>query len=272
MVSKNLRFGMLNKLIYIFKYIKYFLTAQTRHDLHSPFVYELTTDVILSETYFYAYDKVEEIRSKLLDSSKVIVVEDLGAGSTAFQLNKNRRVKDIVRVSSKDAKYGQLLFRLANHFNPETIVELGTCAGLSTLYLANGCQTSTVYSIEGAPELAKLAAKNFKKIKQKNIIQLVGNFDVELNPLLATLEKVDFVFIDGNHRKLPTLQYFEQFLSKSHNNTVFIFDDIHWSNEMEEAWQTIKSDARVSVTIDLFVFGIVFLRQELSKQHFIIRF
>lgn len=263
---------MLNKLIYIFKYIKYFLTAQTRHDLHSPFVYELTTDVILSETYFYAYDKVEEIRSKLLDSSKVIVVEDLGAGSTAFQLNKNRRVRDIVKVSSKDSKYGQLLFRLANHFSPETILELGTCVGLSTLYLANGCQTATVYSIEGAPELAKLAAKNFKKIKQKNIVQLVGNFDDELGPLLATLEKVDFVFIDGNHRKAPTLAYFNELLLKSHNNTVFVFDDIHWSQEMEEAWSTIKSHNKVTVTIDLFVFGIVFLKEELTKQHFTIRF
>lgn len=263
---------MLNKLIYIFKYIKYFLTAQTRHDLHSPFVYELTTDVILSETYFYAYDKVEEIRSKLLDSSKVIVVEDLGAGSTAFQLNKNRRVRDIVKVSSKDSKYGQLLFRLANHFSPETILELGTCVGLSTLYLANGCQTATVYSIEGAPELAKLAAKNFKKIKQKNIVQLVGNFDDELGPLLATLEKVDFVFIDGNHRKAPTLAYFNELLLKSHNNTVFVFDDIHWSQEMEEAWSTIQSHNKVTVTIDLFVFGIVFLKEELTKQHFTIRF
>lgn len=263
---------MLNKLIYIFKYIKYFLTAQTRHDLHSPFVYELTTDVILSETYFYAYDKVEEIRSKLLDSSKVIVVEDLGAGSTAFQLNKNRRVRDIVKVSSKDSKYGQLLFRLANHFSPETILELGTCVGLSTLYLANGCQTATVYSIEGATELAKLAAKNFKKIKQKNIVQLVGNFDDELGPLLATLEKVDFVFIDGNHRKAPTLAYFNELLLKSHNNTVFVFDDIHWSQEMEEAWSTIQSHNKVTVTIDLFVFGIVFLKEELTKQHFTIRF
>lgn len=263
---------MLNKLIYIFKYIKYFLTAQTRHDLHSPFVYELTTDVIHSETYFYAYDKVEEIRSKLLDSSKVIVVEDLGAGSTAFQLNRNRRVKDIVEVSSKDLKYGQLLFRLANHFNPDVIVELGTCVGLSTLYLANGCQTSTVYTIEGAPELAKLATKNFKKIKQKNIVQIIGNFDQELNPLLASLEKVDFVFIDGNHRKAPTIAYFNQFLTKAHNDTVFVFDDIHWSKEMDEAWEEIIADERVTVSIDLFALGIVFLKKELSNQHFTIRF
>ena len=57
-----------------------------------------------------------------------------------------------------------------------------------------------------------------------------------------------------------------------HNDTVFIFDDIHWSEGMEQAWDTIKAHPAVQVTVDLFGVGLVFFRREQPKQHFILRF
>ena len=80
------------------------------------------------------------------------------------------------------------------------------------------------------------------------------------------------VYFDGNHQQKQTLKYFNACLRNIHNNTVFIFDDINWSKEMGNAWEIIKNEHRVTTTIDLFQWGIVFFRKELSKEHFIIRF
>ena len=127
-------------------------------------------------------------------------------------------------------------------------------------------------SIEGCPETAKIAAQNFEKIEIKNVEQFIGNFDAILPDIVEKREEIDFVLFDGNHRKKATLNYFLTCLEKASENSVFIFDDINWSDEMREAWQEIKDHEQVTVTIDLFFMGIVFFRKEQAKQHFIIKF
>jgi hypothetical protein len=102
---------------------------------------------------------------------------------------------------------------------------------------------------------------------------VVGNFDLVLPGVLEEMGGVDMAFVDGNHRKDPTLAYFNQLMERAGRPAVLIFDDIHWSEEMEEAWGAIKSDPRVYLTIDLFFIGLVFLREEFKvKQDFVIRF
>ena len=81
----------------------------------------------------------------------------------------------------------------------------------------------------------------------------------------------DMIFIDGNHQKEATLSYFENLLPKAHNDTIFIFDDIYWSKDMTEAWEAIKKHPKVTVSIDTFFWGFVFLRTEQAKEHFTIR-
>jgi predicted O-methyltransferase YrrM len=84
---------------------------------------------------------------------------------------------------------------------------------------------------------------------------------------------VDLLFVDGNHRKEATLEYFNIFLEKATPQSIFIFDDIHWSKEMEEAWKLIQQHNSVTLTIDLFFLGMVFFSKDFKvKQHFPIRF
>ncbi len=99
-----------------------------------------------------------------------------------------------------------------------------------------------------------------------------GNFDKTLKPTLSSIDKLDWVFIDGNHQKEPTIRYFEQCLEKCTSDSVLLFDDIYWSKGMAEAWENIKQHPRVSVTLDLFQVGIVFIREGQSKQDFWIRY
>jgi predicted O-methyltransferase YrrM len=108
-------------------------------------------------------------------------------------------------------------------------------------------------------------------MRVKNIEVITGPFDDTLAGALQQIGKVDLVFFDGNHRKEPTLHYFKACLQHADENTVFIFDDIHWSPDMQDAWEEIGRHESVTSTADLFFFGLVFFRKELSKQHFSLR-
>ena len=100
--------------------------------------------------------------------------------------------------------------------------------------------------------MAKIARQNFDELGLNNIEIREGNFDDIIPVLINTINSIDFIFIDGNHREEPTLRYFESLLKISGPQTIMVFDDIHWSAGMERAWRTIKSDPRVRMTIDLF--------------------
>lgn len=261
----------MKKVFLAVNYLTYRLKSTSEHGVHSPFVFDLVTNVIYNKVDFYVYKEIEAVRTHLLESEKTIEFEDLGAGSLKTQ-SKKRKIEEIAKYSVKPKKYSQLLFRLVNHFQPTQILELGTSLGITTSYLAKANSKGKIISVEGTKEIAAVAKENFTQLEIKNVEQIIGNFDNELPALLNKIEKLDFVFFDGNHRKDATLNYFYQCLEKANDKSVFVFDDIYWSSGMKQAWQEIKNNTKVTVTIDLFFMGIVFFRQEQVKQHFIIKY
>ena len=170
-------------------------------------------------------------------------------------------------------KYAQLLFRLVKNYQPQHIVELGTSFGITTAYLAAGNPGAKLITCEGVPSIATIAGKGFGELGLTNIELVEGDFAATLSPVLARLKNVDLAFIDGNHRKVSTLSYFHQLLQYSTSSTILVFDDIHWSKEMEEAWALIRQEPSVTLTIDLFFTGIVFFDGGIKiPQHFVLRF
>lgn len=258
----------------VLKFLKYYLTASNPkgHGIHSPFVFDFVTRVLNDDRHFYAYNNIEELRQSVLRNNKLLTITDYGAGSTVTKSNQ-RKVKNIARSALKPKKFAQLIFGIVNRYGANTIVELGTSLGITTSYLASGNLNATVYTFEGASEIAAIAKENFNYLNLKNIHLIEGNFDDTLSPHLNKINTVDLAFVDGNHRKEPTIRYFEQLLEKSTESSIFIFDDIHWSEGMEEAWNYIKQHSSVKLTIDLFFIGLVFFRKEQKvAQHFTIRF
>jgi predicted O-methyltransferase YrrM len=166
-----------------------------------------------------------------------------------------------------------LMYRLAMYYKPQTIIELGTSLGITTAYLATGSPGADVYTIEGSAAINQVAKQHFRELGLKNIKDCVGNFDDKLPEILSRLQRVDLVYIDGNHRYEPTVHYFSQLLPHSGNDTILVFDDIHWSPEMEQAWEEIKSHPSVRCSVDLFFIGFVFFRAEFKvPRHFAVRF
>lgn len=265
---------MYSPLVAALKYLKYYIQASNGkgHGSHSPFVFDFIIHVLNDDRTFYAFKNIEDVRSDLLKNNIVLQVDDFGAGSK-IGLTKERKIKDIASSSLKPKKYAQLLFKIVNYYQPNTILELGTSLGITTSYLASANTNASITTMEGSNQIAKIAATNFDRLGLKNINQILGNFDTTLPEALKNLSKIDFAFLDGNHRYLPTINYFNAILPKISNDSIIILDDIHWSKEMEQAWNEIKNHPSVTLSIDLFFIGIIFFKAEFkTKQHFSIRF
>ncbi len=256
------------------KYLLYYLRSSNGrgHGIHSPFVYDFVRNVLLDKRVFYDFDAIEQCRNALLSSQTLIQIDDFGAGSRTEQ-SSLRRVADIAKSSLKPKKYGQLIFRIVNYYGSQNILELGTSLGITTAYMASANRTANIYSLEGAAEVAKIARNNFIALQLSQIEIVQGNFDEILDSVIFKMKDIDLIFVDGNHRYEPTIRYFQQLLSKIQEGSIIIFDDIHWSKEMEQAWTTIQKHPDVTLTIDLFFIGLVFFRKEIkAKQHFHIRY
>lgn len=248
-------------------YIYYRIHAKNRHGVHSPFFYNLNEQVLAKKTYPFN-GEIESLRADLLKDKTKINLIDLGAGSRVNNSN-NRSISEIARVSSGSQKDLSLLFNLATWMKAEHILELGTNLGLATIALSKVPTAKHVISIEGDPTLTDIAVKNLEKLNA-NAQVLQGSFEENLDLALLKLPKLDFAYIDGNHQKRPTLEYFNQIKKYSGNDSVIVIGDIHWSAEMEKAWEIVKADPEVRASADIFSMGLVFFKKELSKEHFIL--
>lgn len=252
-------------------YLLYRARAFKLHGVHSPFIFDLYHNVLRHTGYFPAYTRVETLRLQLLQDDRQLKVIDLGAGSKNLNYSL-RQIKDIARTSAKPLKYGQLLFRLVNHFQPDIIFDLGTSLGITTSYIGEARKGAAIYTFEGCPNIASIARENFRELGLSHICLVEGNLDLTLAQQLQQVKQLDFVFFDGNHRYAPTMQYFQSCLAKHHEQSVFVVDDIYWSGEMKRAWQDIKQHPQVMQTIDLFFVGLVFFRTTQPKEHFTLHF
>jgi predicted O-methyltransferase YrrM len=257
-----------------FKWLRYFIRASNSngHGIHSPFVYEFVSEILNDHRSYYAYEKIEEVKKKLLRDERALPVNDPGAGSIQNGASV-KKISGIARNAVSTQKFGRLLFRLANYYRTATIIEMGSSLGISTAYLASADAASQVITMEGSPSIAAIAEETFHQLGLHNITQVTGTFEEVLSNLIVSNPPANLVFIDGNHRKNALLEYFEQFLNKISPASLIIIHDIHWSREMEEAWDIIQKNPRVKMSIDIFSAGLVFFRDEFQvKQQFIIRF
>ncbi|CAM3469348.1 O-methyltransferase [Flavobacterium chungbukense] len=265
-------------LFQIKSYLKFLWNSKNEHAVHSPFVFNLLTKCFYDKKRKPEYRILENYRKSLLKNKNFIEVTDFGAGSKVFKSNR-RQISKIAQTAGISSKRAELLFRVTNYFQPETILEIGTSLGLATSALALGSRSlgtkAKVITLEGCPNTAGIAKNQLNEFDCKNVENIISEFESFL--IAENLSRdfgtkiYDLIYFDGNHSKKATLAYFELLLSTINNDSVWIFDDIHWSEEMEEAWENIKNHPKVKVTIDTFQWGFVFFRREQEKEHFIIR-
>ena len=251
-------------------YLKFIWNSKNEHGVHSPFVYDLVSQCFYDKKKYPEYKILKEDRKSLLQNKNFIQVTDFGAGSKIFK-NNTRQIAKIAKTAGISKKRAELLFRIVQYFQPENMLEIGTSLGLATISLSLGNPKSKIVTLEGCPNTLAISKNQFQLQNLKNIEFINTEFSNYLKSENLKSDIYNLIFFDGNHSKKATLEYFELLLSTVTNDSVWIFDDIHWSQEMEEAWEVIKKHSLVKVTIDTFQWGIVFFRSEQEKEHFVIR-
>ena len=253
----------------ITSYLHFLKKSTNQHGIHSPFIFDLITKCFYKKTTLTKLKLITDYRDDLLLNKHKIEVTDFGKGSKVFRSN-SREVSRIARVAGISKKRSELLIRLVAYFMPTSILEIGTSLGIGTASMHIGNSKSNITTLEGCPQTLQVAKKQFKKFGFNSVNFVEGDFKTTLPESLKN-KTYDLIYFDGNHQKEPTLNYFKQCLSAIHNDSIFIFDDIHWSKEMAEAWEEIKKHPKVTVTLDTYFWGFVFFRKEQPKENFTIR-
>lgn len=259
---------MQEKIKQIIRFIRWYSKAKTQYNVHSPFVFRFAQKVLEDKRIFYPFYDMEMLRQLLLKERKVLKIKDYGAGSLVSS-EKSRSIRSLVKYSATMPLYCRYLFRIINEYKPKTMLELGTSVGISSLYQSRGALNGRFVTIEGDAGIAEVARQNFERMRATNIEQLVGTFQEQLEPALKNIKNLDYAFIDGNHREQPTIEYFEACLEYANEDSIFVFDDIHWTEGMERAWEKIKEHPRVTLSIDLYFMGVIFFKKEkFSQKHY----
>jgi len=261
---KSLKEKPYNLIRKVIAYSRFLLKSKDRHGVHSPFVYDFVENV-LNPVY---HDKgIEVERNKLLKDNSTVTIKDFGIGE-----DRKTSITEIAATSLKKQKEAELLAKIVSFYSIERIIELGTSFGISTSYMARANPSAQIDTIEGSAEILEKAKKVWKSLNIDWIQAHNNDFDKLLKNLLKNNKSKTLAFIDGNHRQKATIDYFQLLQNSLPENSIIIFDDIYWSEGMEEAWNDIVKNEDVKLSIDLFEMGVVFLSPRLKKEHFTIRY
>ena len=247
------------------QFLRFYWGAVTKYQLHSPVIAEVAQALLDDRRWYYAFRDVENIRKQMLRSKQRLDFTDFGAG----QASGSKPLRQVVRQSASSGRQGRRLFRLAQWVQPKAMLELGTSVGLGSLYLALAARSARFITLEGCAACAAIARENLESLGLQQVEVRSGEFGATLAPALAELNPLDLAYLDGNHRRVATLAYFEQCLAVAHPRSVFVFDDVYWSAEMTAAWSEIQNHPRVTATADFFDLSLAFITPGFrEKQHF----
>jgi len=255
----------------ILSYFKFLIRSKNQHGIHSPFVYDFTTKCLYkkNKNFKSQFKNIKEFKKDLLSNKSFITVTDFGAGSRVFKSNL-RSISAIAKNAGISNKRAKLLCKITTYFKPVYILEIGTSLGIATASMYLGNPKASIVTLEGCKETAKVAKEQFEKYFFKEIYIQTGEFKNTLSETLKN-NNFDLIYFDGNHQEESTINYFLECSKYVTNNSIFIFDDIHWNEGMSRAWEFIKNNEKVTISIDTFQWGIVFFRAEQKKEHFNIR-
>ena len=253
----------------IWHYITHFMSSRNNygHGIHSPYIFNFVQSTLHCEHAYYCFNKIENIRKQNASNKSEVHITDFGTGN-----NRISTVAKITNTALQSKKNAQLLFKIANYIKAENILELGTSLGITTAYLVSHSSKCNCISFEGAEEIVQIAKKNHNILGIRNIKIINGDINKTLAKSIAAYTTFDLIYIDANHNYASLMQYYEEILNKTHENSVVVIDDIYWSDGMRKAWEEIKNHPATTCTIDIYHMGIVFYKPFLHKENFKIVF
>lgn len=221
----------------ISSWIKYKIQCKNEYHIHSPFVYDFVVKVLNDKGSNADYDTILRV-SKQLD----------GKNHQSYYRRKQSR----------------LLYRIIRYFEPDSVVSFGKLSAINTTAVALGHLQTRVYLEESDGFLDTL---NSMGVVNVSLIQ-PADFDSEKFKKLNT----GFVFFSESDFEDEEWDYLQDCMNYKTSESVFIFEGIHRTRDAEDAWERIKGNEDVSLTIDLYRIGLVFFRLGIEKQDFVLKY
>jgi len=218
-------------------YLKYLWQRKSEYSIHSPFVFDFMKKVLYDRGSNRDYDLMLRI-SRLLDGKKY--------------------------AKRKKRKEARLLYRLVSYMEPETVLTFGRLSALNTSALALGNLQTKVY-LEQSPDF--LETLNSMGVVNVNLIRR----DVDEEEQFERLN-TGFVFYGLDDFGDDTWNNLEEGFGTVDEDTVLVFEGIHHSRHTEAAWEAIKANEDVTLSMDLYCIGIVFFREGIEKQDFVLKY
>ncbi len=206
-------------------------------------------------------DKIEDKRSGLLASDETIQIDNFLKNESQNNGTEGSEVEYVRDACSASVSpsYGRLLYKLVRDYRPQRCLELGTCLGISTAFIASALSQNgkgQMVTLEGSSSRSAYAEQVLSALKLSEIKFITGPFNQTLDPLLEDYQDVDFCYIDGHHDGDATIRYFEKISAVLSEGAIVVVDDITWSEDMNRAWNTIRKKEEVALTVDTYMMGI----------------
>jgi predicted O-methyltransferase YrrM len=221
-------------------------------------------------TYLPAFKLLSRFRESVINHPQILQIEDHGAGSKVMS-DDERHSFQILKHNCSTEKRTQLLYRICKYFKSQRVLELGTSLGIGTSAMATAA--TQVTSVEASPEVARYAQQRLTEFELNNVDLVTGTFENYLagNAAIKPSGNYDLIFMDGHHDGTATIQYFEQLLPFTNENSMVIIDDIYWSTGMTTAWDQLCKHPMVTASVDTYQWGILFFRPQQRQQRFYIK-
>ncbi len=253
-------------------FIRNRLSARRWDAFHSPYLFNLFSYTCDEKIRLEGFGSIEALRHQWLKTDTLIHRKDWGAGSSYTGKRSRERIGAIARHALSSPFQCRFMARLVNHENAGNLVELGTSLGISSCYLQAGNPEANITTIEGDPEIARIALTTFRELNLNEIVLLNSTFDAYLDATANETSKIDILFIDGHHESGALLHYFARIKARFASHTIVIVDDIYWSRDMQEGWKQLIRLPEVQQSVDCFLFGLLFFRNEfIAREHHVIR-
>ena len=253
------------KLITIYNWIKHVFKAKKLKQIHSPFLYELCKKFSKPCSIDKSdINKLKLLRKSYINNKSELVFNEIGSREGKIEST----VSEVFKRTSKPISQAIRIAELASIFNEETILEMGTAFGSTTMAINMAAPKNKIISIEGVEQIAKIASETFKNNNLKNIDLKIGNFQQMLADVINQNNKISFAFIDGHHLKEPTLEYIKVLIPALSEKSAILIDDIYCSKSMAECWKELIDNNFFSVKIDFFHFGLLIKNDDLYASNF----
>ncbi len=256
------------KVFPLLSYLRYWLKKEDKYSLQSPGIFSLYEDLFRFLQTRKSLDlDIEAHRAELLRNHQTIQVLDLGAGSKKIK-SPVRKISEVTRYSSTSRKHAQLLQYFCSLTRAKNVIELGTCLGITTRYLSKMTH-GKLFTFEASAQLLSKAKEGWKAT---HVDFVEGDIRQTLPEKILDLDEVDFAFIDANHTYSGTLFSYNQLSKKIAEQGIIAIGDIHWSEEMEKAWNEIKSRPEIKLSLDFYEVGILIFEFPGRKSEYILEF